>query len=146
MTSSIIDSKAENKHCAGNGCKNNGTIALRIQYIRGQNNDMWIRTWSRTWSQGDTDLGIQLGVLPDRLYGSPPLASWDERDALYVFYCGENGHLWTIHWEFQVNGWAGHNDLGGTLYSSPTAAAPIPNVEYVFYTTTNDVLATIINH
>lgn len=34
MTSSIIDSKAENKDCACKGCKNNGTIALRIQYIR----------------------------------------------------------------------------------------------------------------
>jgi hypothetical protein len=34
MKSNIIHSKGENKHCAGNGCKNNGTIALRIQYIR----------------------------------------------------------------------------------------------------------------
>jgi len=34
MNSNITDTKDENKVCAGNGCKNNGTILLKIEYIR----------------------------------------------------------------------------------------------------------------
>jgi len=34
MSSNFTYTKHENKVCAGNGCKNNATILLKIEYIR----------------------------------------------------------------------------------------------------------------